>query len=126
MMLRPFGRRTQVSGIASGGATVIPQSGSFASVLATYQLTKIANRVVVTVTVVITTNGTAAGVIDVILPYVPLETTAAAEVRLDGKVVCGWVFNNGGAGVCRFHSLYDGTYAGGDGKTLVAQVDFRV
>ena len=112
---------------SNNSATVTPQTGSFTTVSASYAYTKIGNRVCINVTVVDTTNNTAAGVIDVNIPFVPAAKVAAAAVRDDSKGVAAVAFNNGGQGQFRFLSLYDGsTYAGGTGRTLYGTAVFYV
>jgi hypothetical protein len=115
--------------LSTTSATVTPGAGAFTTVAASYEYTKTGNEVNVRVGVTITTNGTASGVINVNIPFLPVNTTAAHAMRFSGgfQSVAASVQNSAGQGVFSFVALYDGTtYAGGSGVTLLGTANFRV
>lgn len=107
-----------------GTTTPTPTAGggSFTSVSAAVNYTKIGNLVRVRVAVTITTNGTAATYVSIPMPFNASETTAIAGSHNSGTYgLCGYV-TAGNMIVFK----YDGTYPGADGTTLQMSCVYRV
>lgn len=107
-----------------GSATPTPTSGSgsFTTVSAVTNYTKVGNLVRVRAAVVITTNGTAAGYVSIPMPFTAADTTAIAGTDNAGAFgLCGYV-----TGANMLVYKYDGTYPGADGRTLQMSCVFRV
>lgn len=109
---------------ASTTPTPTASSGTFTTVAAAVKATKTGDRVSFTATVTITTNGTAAGVVLVPLPYTPAENSGCggAEVAATGAGLAAIAQTDGNL----YIRSYDGTYPGADGRTLTVTGSYRV
>lgn len=100
-------------------------SGTFTTVAATLSYTKVGNRVAWNATITITTNGTAAGRVILPLPFTNgSQAAGVCGVRTDsGVAVAGRVAASGtNADIW----LFDGTYPGATGATIVCGGTFNV
>ena len=104
-------------------ATPVGGSGSFTTVAGLVSYTKTGNRVDYTVTVTITTNGTAATYVEVPLPFTAAEASAGAGINTTTAVVLGVIVTANGK--LRMYSAAGG-YPGADATTLVASGTCRV
>lgn len=100
--------------------TITSSSGTITTSSATGSYLKRGRLVFVRAQITITTNGTGAGLLNFSLPTVTNSSIGAifhgVERAVTGKSVTGWVDGGGVSTVaCRF---YDGTYPGGDGRTI--------
>jgi hypothetical protein len=102
--------------------TVAAGGGAFTSVSGTVRYTKAGNRVNATVTVGITTNGTANAYVLVPMPLSAAETTAHSGV--DASAITSLTGYITGSSLLIYKD--DGTYPGADGKTLIVQCSYRV
>lgn len=105
--------------------TATPTSGTFTTASAIGSYTRIGRQMFVTVTLSITTNGTAAGAIDISLPLSVGATYSHAgcgrETAVSGKMLQG-ITSPGFSSFRVFN--YDGTYPGGNGTNLVMQLTY--
>lgn len=102
--------------------TVTAGAGAFTSVTGAVASVKIGNRRFYTVTVAITTNGTAATYVSVPMPDAAAETTGSTgSISNNGIALSGYV-----TGSNLIIYKYDGTYPGADGLTLVMSGSYRV
>ena len=99
----------------SGGGTLTTTNG-----IAKY--TVIDNRVIFSVTIVITTNGTGSGYISVPLSYTAAETTAVSGAYTATGISCSGYVTGSNLIVYK----YDGTYPGFDGAIISVSGQFRV
>lgn len=105
--------------------TVAPGGGAFTATGA-YTYTKVGNLVTISrASVTITNVGTGTGVIDIDVPFVPIEPSPVAAVNATSNLgLAGFVFNSAGQGKIRIFKP-DGTTAIAV-ATLVAEVSYRV
>lgn len=98
--------------------TIAPQGGSFTAT-ATYNYTKVGRKVSIEAQGVITNVGTATGVVDIDIPFIPARTTVAVAVNVTSALgLAGYAHNNGGQGQLRFFRP--------DGTTAIAVATFSV
>ena len=95
--------------------TITAYAGAFTTVSATGYYSKIAKVVPILITVTITTNGTASGIVFASLPFATdkVTTLSGRENSVTGKMLQGLAFNN----LVTIYN-YDGSYPGGNGYTL--------
>lgn len=108
---------------AEAHTTPTPTSGSgaFTSVTGSVYSQQVGNRVNFDATVVITTNNTAAGFVQLTLPFTAAAITAGGGSS-DNDLGLLWIAN----GSTLFIFKYDGTYPGGSGRTLYVSGTVRV
>lgn len=104
---------------------VSAQAGVFGSVSSSGRYVKRYQRVTCSMSVTITTNGTAAGAVFVTLPFPARVSTACAgrASGVSGKALQGFVA--GGSDTVAIYN-YDGSYPGGDGEVLVLNIDYEI
>ncbi len=104
---------------------VSAQSGGFGGVSATGRYIKRYQRVTCSISVVVTTNGTAAGAVFVKLPFAARVSTACAgrASGVSGKALQGFV--SGGSDSVAIYN-YDGSYPSVNGEVLVLNLDYEV
>jgi hypothetical protein len=103
----------------TGSSTVTSGTGSFTTVSGTYIYTKVGRLVCVSVTITITTNGTAATFTTCTIPFTntaSLAYPAHGKNATTGMALAGTV----GAGVATISAItrYDNVYSGADSNTL--------
>lgn len=98
--------------------TVTAGSGTFTTVSATGSYTKIGNVCYFRVAVTITTNGTAAGTVEITLPFTPSVAFQGVgrETGVTGNRL--FIYHAGGAGTASIVNLSDASYPGSNGYVL--------
>jgi hypothetical protein len=111
---------------ASANATVTAGTGTFTSVAAVVQYTKVGRNVAWSAIVTITTAGTAAGALYLPLSYAPGSAASCAGIEYNATkyAVVGSVYDSSG-GQAEIYK-YDGTTIIADGRTLHVSGTFRV
>lgn len=109
-----------------GSTTPTPTAGSgtFTSVSAALNYTKIGRLVTFSATITITTNGTAAGSIILPLPFTAAAASACSGIISTSGAAVQGLINASGTSVSIFK--YDATYPGGSGAGMVVQGSFVV
>lgn len=102
-----------------------PGTGTLTSATSSMSYTKIGNRVLFSITIVITTNGTGAVSLNFTLPFVPAVSSAAygRETAVNGKGVLGSIL--AGVASCGFTN-YDNTYPGVNNGTYILAGSYQV
>jgi len=104
--------------------TLAPQTGSFTTVAATGRYYQLGKLVFVNFGITITTNGTAAGYIDVSVPVAPnaiLGHVGCGKNQLDSTSLNVKVVSTANFRVRK----YDGTYPGVDGALLECSITYE-
>ena len=101
--------------------TVTSGSGTFTTVSSAVEGQVVGNRFEFTVTVTITTNGTAATDVRLTMPYNAAETTAISGRRTGPAALLATVDTSGVLNITNT----DGTYPGADGRTLRLSGSYR-
>lgn len=97
--------------------TVTAQTGALGAYTATMRWSKLGKIVTFTAYVTITTNGTAAGSLNIALPFTTRLAVAVMGKELaSGKSLAGYINSNSSVEGVTF---YDGTYPGANGATLI-------
>ena len=109
---------------ASTTPTVTSGSGTLTTATAAVEGQSVGGRFEFTATVTITTNGTGATNIQLTLPFSAAENTAVGGTRLGVATPDGLAARVNTAGVLII-ALYDGTYPGADGYTLIVSGSYR-
>lgn len=107
--------------------TITAGAGTFTSVAGTGRYRRQGNIVYIQITVTITTNGTASSFISATLPVTAgasgFGVPQGYESSVTGKEVRGAVTSGSSSCVMQF---YDGTYPGGDGRTILISGFYEV
>jgi hypothetical protein len=118
--------------VAIGGAytafapTVAATSGTFTTASGALRYKQIGKFVHVEVIVAITTNGTAAGLISVSLPFVHIASgIQAVGSGREGTIGYTAIAHIGSGGSTLFIEKYDNTYIGGDGRTISVSIVYE-
>lgn len=99
--------------------TVTPSSGAFTSVSATGRYKRSGRTVLISMNIVITTNGTGAGSVIASLPFVGGVSLQVVNGIVTGAANFGIFGAMGSNGAALTILKYDGTYPGSSGSTLI-------
>jgi hypothetical protein len=117
------------TGVYTQTLTLSSNSGTFTSASASGVFCRYSNFVSFTVTINITTNGSANGYITVALPTrykLPTGRSAVVGYNTTGTLMYGAIDTVGGVAVLTSIRKYDGTYLGGDGNSIVLSGQYIV
>lgn len=126
---RSLNKKDALSALGDPGVTTgTPTSGTGALTTASYTFnwTKLGDRILYNGSVVITTNGTGATSIIVALPSTIIPKESSAGTGVDDVARTTLSVRVDLATKALGIRLYDGTYPGADGKTLLFAGQFRV
>ena len=107
--------------------TIAANSGSFTTASATGFYTRIGKLCSVRISIVITTNGTAAGTVTATLPFTTAATDAQVGTHRENQSTgtMGSIVVAGGSSTSVWRT-YNNLYPGGTGTTLVGQITYEV
>lgn len=115
-----LGTYTESTSVPTVGAA----SGTITTASATCNYTRIGNRILIQVKIVITTNGTGAGYVTATLPVTPTEeaTLAGREIQATGVTLTGQITSGSTTLIIQDR---DGIYPGANGRTFVLSGQYK-